>query len=157
MSKSTLYRWYKRRNADLENRHGHAAEIPDKSDHKCNRPDHPRYPSAEFKYEVLRRCFELGEDVEYVSREIGYSRMSIYTWRRKYLKYGLVGLMAKRKSIPRKPLPADAPRPQSEEMQALQEQVRHLQFEVDVLKETLAVFKKDPGVDLTALKNRDRQ
>ena len=82
--------------------------------------------------------------------------MSIYAWRRKYLKYGMVGLMAKRKSIPRKPLSPDAPRPQSEEMQALQEQVRHLQFEVDVLKETLAVFKKDPGVDLTALKNREK-
>lgn len=33
-SKSTLYRWYERRNAGLENRHGHAAEIPEKSDHK---------------------------------------------------------------------------------------------------------------------------
>lgn len=156
LSKSTLYRWYERWNAILENRYGRAAEIPDKSDHKCNTPDHPRHPSAEFKYEVLRRCFELGEDVEYVSREIGYSRMSIYAWRRKYLKYGMVGLMAKRKSIPRKPLSPDAPRPQSEEMLALQEQVRHLQFEVDVLKETLAVFKKDPGVDLTALKNREK-
>ena len=71
-SKSTLYRWYERRNASLENRHGHAAEIPEKSDHKCNRPDHPRRPSAEFKYEVLSRCFELGEHVEYVSREVGY-------------------------------------------------------------------------------------
>lgn len=156
LSKSTLYRWYERWNAILENRYGRAAEIPDKSDHKCNTPDHPRHPSAEFKYEVLRRCFELGEDAEYVSREIGYSRMSIYAWRRKYLKYGMVGLMAKRKSIPRKPLSPDAPRPQSEEMLALQEQVRHLQFEVDVLKETLAVFKKDPGVDLTALKNREK-
>ena len=128
----------------------------EKNDHKCNRPDHPRHSSAEFKYEVLRRCFELGEDVEYVSREIGYSRMSIYTWRRKYLKYGMVGLMAKRKSIPRKPLPADDPKPQSEEMQALQEQVRYLQFEVDVLKETLAVLKKDPGTNLTVLKNREK-
>lgn len=64
--------------------------------------------------------------------------------------------MAKRKSIPRKPLPPDAPRPQSEKMQALQEQVRHLQFEVNVLKETLAVLKKDPGVDLTELKNREK-
>ena len=69
--------------------------------------------------------------------------MSIYAWRRKYLKYGMVGLMAKRKSIPRKPLSPDAPRPQSEEMLALQEQVRHLQFEVDVLKETIAVLNKD--------------
>ena len=63
--------------------------------------------------------------------------------------------MAKRKSIPRKPLPPDALRPQSEEMLALQEQIQHLQFEVEVLKETLAVLKKDPGVDLTALKNRE--
>lgn len=62
-SESTLYSWYERRNAGVENRHGHAAEIPEKSDHKCNTPDHPRHPSAEFKYEVLRRCFELGEDV----------------------------------------------------------------------------------------------
>ena len=30
-SKSTLYRWYERRNAGLENRHGHAAEIPEKA------------------------------------------------------------------------------------------------------------------------------
>ena len=138
-SKSTLYHWYERRNAGLENRHGHAAEIPEKSDHQYNTPDHPRHPSAEFKYEVLRRCFELDENVEYVSREIGYSRISIYTWRRKYLKYGMVGLMAKRKSIPKKPLPLDASRPQSEEMQALQEQAQHLQFEVAVLKEPLAV------------------
>lgn len=75
-----------------------------------------------------------------MSREIGYSRMSIYVWRRKYLKYGMVGLMAKRKSIPRKPLSPDDAKPQSEEMQALREQVWHLQFEVDVLKETLAVL-----------------
>ena len=108
------------------------------------------------KYGVLHRCFELGEDVEYVSREIGYSRMSIYAWRRKYLKYGMIGLMAKRKNIPRKPLPQDDTKSQSEEMQALREQVQNLQFEVDVLKETLAVLKKDPGVDLTALKNREK-
>lgn len=138
-SKSTLYHWYERWNVGLENRHVHAEEIPEKSDYQCNTLDHPRHPSSEFKYEVLRCCFELGEDVEYVSREIGYSRMSIYTWQRKYLKYGMVGLMAKRKSIPRKPLPPDAPRPQSEEMLALQEQVEHLQFEVDVLKENLVV------------------
>ena len=124
-SESALYRWYEHRNADLENKHGHAAEIPEKSDHKGNTPDHPRHPSDEFKYEVLRCYFELGEDVEYASREIGYSRMSIYTWQRKYLKYGMVGLMAKKKGIPRKPLPLDASRPQSEEMQALQEQVQH--------------------------------
>ena len=58
---------------------------------------------------------------------------------KKYLQYGMAGLMAKKKYIPRKPLPPDAPKLQSEEMLAFQEQVRHLQFEVNVLKETLAV------------------
>ena len=155
-SKSTLYRWYERRNAGFKNNHGRTAESPEKTDHKCNAPGHPRHPSAEFKYVVLRRCFELGEDVEYVSREIGYSRMSIYVWRRKYLKYGMIGLMSKKKSIPRQPLPSSDTTPQSEELQALREQIQDLQFEVDVLKETLAVLKKDPGVDLTALKNREK-
>ena len=50
--------------------------------------------------------------------------------------------MAKRKNIPRKTLPQGDTRLQSEEMQALREQVQNLQFEVDVLKETLTVLKK---------------
>ena len=45
-SKSTLYRWYERRNAGLENRHGHTAEAREKIDHKCSTPDHPEHPSA---------------------------------------------------------------------------------------------------------------
>lgn len=84
--------------------------------------------------------------------------MSIYTWRRKYLKDGMVGLMAKRKSIPRKQL-SDEYRPvipQSEELETLRTQLQELQFEVDVLKETIAVLKKDPGTDLTVLKNREK-
>ena len=80
-SKSIPYRWYKRRKTGLENRHDHTADVSENAEHRCNTPEHPRHPSAEFKYEVLRRCFKLGEDVEYVSREIGYSRMSIYVWR----------------------------------------------------------------------------
>ena len=155
-SESTLYRWYERKKAGLENRHGQIAEATATMDHHCNTPGHPRHPSAEFKYEVLRRCFELGEDVEYVSREIGYSRMSIYAWRRKYLKYGMVGLMAKRKSIPREPLPQDHAPSESEELEKLRTQLQELRFEVDVLKETIAVLKKDPGVDLAVLRNREK-
>ena len=143
-SESTLYRWYERKNAGLENRHGPIAEATATMDHHCNTPGHPRHPSAEFKYEVLRRCFESGEDVQYVSREIGYSRMSIYGWRRKYVKYGMVGLMAKRKSIPRAPMLQDHALPESEELEKLRTQLQELQFEVDVMKETIAVLKKDP-------------
>ena len=54
---------------------------------------HPRHPPIKLKTEVLHRCFELGEDVKSVSEEIGYSRASIYTWRRKYLREGMTVLM----------------------------------------------------------------
>ncbi len=72
-------------------------------------------------------------------------------------KYGMVGLMAKRKSIPREPLPQNHTSPQFEELEALRAQVQDLQFEVDVLKETIAILKKAPGVDLTVLKTVKRQ
>lgn len=60
-----------------------------------NAPDHPRHPPVELKLKVLHRCFELGEDVQSVAAEIGYSRASIYTWRRKYLQKGMIALMNK--------------------------------------------------------------
>ena len=95
-SKATLYRWYKRKKAELENQHGCLRQDAASISHHCNASEHPRHPSAELKYAAIQRCFEQGEDVEYVSREIGYSRMSTSAWRRKYLKYGMVGLMAKK-------------------------------------------------------------
>lgn len=47
-----------------------------------NTTEHPRNPPAEFKLKVLRRCFENGESVNLVSEETGYSRVSIYVWRK---------------------------------------------------------------------------
>lgn len=64
--------------------------------------------------------------------------------------------MAKRKSIPREPLPQDHAPSESEELEKLRTQLQELQFEVDVLKETIAVLKKDPRVDLTVLRNREK-
>ena len=31
-----------------------------------------------------------------------------------------------------------------------------MQLEIDILKETLTVLKKDPGVDITALSNKEK-
>ena len=72
--------------------------------HFCNTTGRPRHPFTEFKLNTLHRCFERGEDVEYVSREIGYSRCSIYKWRRTYLEKGAIGLMFSKKNIKREPL-----------------------------------------------------
>ena len=44
----------------------------------------------------------------------------------------------------------------SEEVESLRKQMYELQLEVDILKETINVLKKDPGVDWKDLKNREK-
>ena len=58
-----------------------------------NPPDHPRNPPLEVKLDAIHRCYELGENIKYVSEDIGYIRASIYQWRKRYLKEGTLGLM----------------------------------------------------------------
>ena len=64
-----------------------------------NPPYHPRNPSLNVKLNAIHRCFELGENIKYVSEDIGYSRASIYQWYKRYLKEGAIGLM-NNKNIP---------------------------------------------------------
>ena len=42
-----------------------------------NPPDHPRNPPLEVKLNAIHRCYELGENIKYVSEDIGYSRARI--------------------------------------------------------------------------------
>jgi len=121
-----------------------------------NAPDHPRHPDTNLKLEAIKRCFSLGEGVEYVSREIGYSRMSIYKWYRQYQKYGVAGLMSSKKQIKRENVDFDTKSSKDSNISELQEQIKQLQMEVDVLKEALNLLKKDPGINVTELKNREK-
>lgn len=57
-----------------------------------NTAGHSRNPSFEVKMDALHRCFELGESIKSVSEEIGYTRVSIYAWRKKYLRGGTAAL-----------------------------------------------------------------
>lgn len=65
----------------------------------ANSPEHPRNPPLDVKLDAIKSCFEHGESIKYVSEDIGYSRASIYQWRKQYLKKGTLGLM-NRKNIP---------------------------------------------------------
>ncbi len=58
-----------------------------------NTAEHPRNPPVEVKMDAIHRCFELGESVKSVSEDIGYTRASIYSWRKKYLQGGTAALM----------------------------------------------------------------
>jgi hypothetical protein len=85
-----------------------------------------------------------------VSEEIGYSRASIYIWRKKYILKGATALMNV-SDDPRGKLPESEPA-STEEMEKLKSQMQDMQLEIDILKETLEVLKKDPGVDKTTLR-----
>ena len=104
---------------------------------------------------VLRRCFENGESVKLVSEETGYSRVSIYVWRKRYLQGGVFSLMNTKNIKPEKLPDTDGKIP-SEEIESFRKQIYELQLEVDILKETINVLKKDPGVDLNDLKNKEK-
>ena len=111
---------------------------------------------ANLKLDAIKRCFSLGEGVEYVSRDIGYSRASIYSWYRKYQKFGVAGLMSSKKQIKRENIDFNTEPSKQQEISELQEQIKQLQMEVDVLKEALNLLKKDPGINITELKNREK-
>jgi hypothetical protein len=145
-SRKHLYNWIRNEGKTKEKR---------KKLNLKNTTEHPRNPPAEFKLKVLRRCFENGESVKLVSEETGYSRVSIYVWRKRYLQGGVFSLMNTKNIKPEKLPDTDGKIP-SEEIESFRKQIYELQLEVDILKETINVLKKDLGVDLNDLKNKEK-
>lgn len=70
--------------------------LPRKKLRLINNPKHPRNPPIEVKRDIFHRCFVLGEGVKLVSENVGYTRESIYTWRRLYIDKGTVSLITNR-------------------------------------------------------------
>ncbi len=155
-SRHTLYDWYRNKIADIADYHGSLDKEYQIKQKYINAPNHPRNPDANLKLDAIKRCFSLGEGVEYVSRDIGYSRASIYSWYRKYKKFGVAGLMSSKKQIKRENIDFNTEPSKQQEISELQEQIKQLQMEVDVLKEALNLLKKDPGINITELKNREK-
>ena len=126
----------------------------------ANPPVHPRNPPLDIKLDAIKRCFEYGEGIKSVSEDIGYSRASIYQWRKRYLKEGALGLMNNKNIPPGKSKEGTTPSysivTPSNEVTELKAQMLEMQMEIDILKETIHVLKKDPGIDQTALSNREK-
>ena len=155
-SRHTLYNWYRNKIADIADYHGSLDKEYQIKQKYINAPNHPRNPDTNLKLDAIKRCFSLGEGVEYVSRDIGYSRASIYSWYRKYQKFGVAGLMSSKKQIKRENIDINTEPSKQQDISELQEQIKQLQMEVDVLKEALNLLKKDPGINITKLKNHEK-
>ncbi len=123
-----------------------------------NPPDHPRNPPLEVKLDAIHCCYELGENIKYVSEDIGYSRASIYQWRKRYLKEGTLGLMNHKNITPGTLVEGSVSSTDisSDEINQLKAQMQDMQLEIDILKETINVLKKDPDIDQSALSNREK-
>lgn len=146
LRRQTLYNWINRKRMRPEERSAFCG---------YNTPDHPRHPPLELKLEALHRCFELGETVQKVADELGYSTASIYNWRKIYIQKGESALMRPRNERPRGKLieghPASSP-----EIDELKAKIKEMELEIDILKETIAVLKKDPGVNRIPLCGREK-
>ena len=104
--------------------------------------------------------FQDGEDVRLVAEEMGVSRQSIHNWRRIEEKNGLVALMnrGKQKIIVKNQtdnIPNNIVK--QKELEQIQNEVKALKIEIDILKETLNLLKKDKGIDFLKLTNRERK
>ena len=95
----TLYEWINQREAT-------GGKFPDieplgvSKRHLKVKMNHDGF-SAEHKLKILKRCFEGTENIRDVAIDEKVSRTIIYSWRKKYLKYGVFGLQQKKKQIKR--------------------------------------------------------
>ncbi len=85
------------------------------------------------------QLYEQCSSVSMIIQKLGYpSRMQLYKW-------------IKNKDNPRGKLPQGEP-VSSESVEQLKAQMKDMQLELDILKETLNVLKKDPGIVLPIVK-----
>ena len=107
--------------------------------------------SFDEKMEAIYRCYELNEDIKLVAKELNRDVTTIRTWHRVYQKEGATALM-KKHTKPKKKNAENI----TDDIESLKAQMLNLQLENDILRETIEVLKKDPGIDQTALKNREK-
>lgn len=82
----------------------------------------------------------MGENVQSVSNEVGYSTMGIYAWRRKYIQKDVAVLMNSSNERSRVKLTAEKPAP-SKKLEELKAKAQDMQLEIDILKQTIDVLK----------------
>lgn len=100
---------------------------------------------------VLDLCSRQGSAHE-VAQEVGVSRQTLYKWKDQRLGREAPASMKREDDLPQK-----ASREQLEqELEALRREVQRLQLEHDLLRKANELLKKDLGIDLRLLTNREK-
>lgn len=139
-SRESIYNWLKQREKYC---------LP--SDRQSNRKFTLgcRYASPE----AIKSCLQEGFSVELTSKKLGYSTATVYKWRKLLQLKGIL-IMTNKNSSSRKTNQESSA--SSKEIEALKAQMYEMQLEMDILRETINVLKKDPGIDLKTLKNSEK-
>jgi len=92
------------------------------------------------------------ESARSVAQKVGVSRQTLYDWKNQKLGREVPASMTRRRE-----LPPTASRDELErELEALRRDVQRLQLEHDLLKKANELIKKDLGIDLRLLANREK-
>ncbi|MBQ2884764.1 MAG: IS3 family transposase [Alphaproteobacteria bacterium] len=135
-SKSSMHEWIA-----LEGK-------PKKAPKKRNRRSNASFNE---RLNAISRCLFNGDDVYLVAKELQRDVTTIRTWIRLYQKEGISALMDKQK----KKLKSNK-NAMPNEINVLKTKLMDLQLENDILRETIDILKKDPGINKMALKNSEK-
>lgn len=92
------------------------------------------------------------ESAKAIAQRLDVDRVTLYNW-----KNQLLGRDAPASMKPPKDLPAETDKAELErQVESLRRDIRHLQLENDLLKKANEILKKDLGVDLQLLTNREK-
>ncbi len=92
------------------------------------------------------------ESARVVAQRMGVSRPTLYNWKNKLLGREVPASMKRHNDSPHAPGRGELER----QVESLRRDIRQLQLEHDILKKANELLKKDLGVDLQLLPNREK-
>ncbi|CAI1915302.1 Transposase and inactivated derivatives [Serratia fonticola] len=87
-----------------------------------------------------------------IARNIGVSRTVLYKWKDEIIGNGAYQAMRKHKA----PSPEEERDALREEIARLNQEIQRQQMELDILKKAKEIIKKDPGISVSTLTNREK-
>ncbi|OYR30960.1 IS3 family transposase [Brucella pseudogrignonensis] len=125
--------------------------FPETSKAVTGRTGRPRYPDALKKAGVVG-LYNRQESAQALAEKLGVCRPTLYNWKNQLLGPEAPAIMKRKNNSP--------PVPEREELErqleTLQHNIQKLQLEHDLLKKATELIKKDLGVDLQLLSNREK-
>ncbi|MFK4064156.1 IS3 family transposase [Brucella anthropi] len=125
--------------------------FPEAQKATVGRVGRPRYPDALKKAGVVG-LYNRQESAQALAEKLGVCRPTLYNWKNQLLCPEAPAIMKRKNNSPPVPERKELER----QLDILQRDIQKLQLEHDLLKKATELLKKDLGVDLQLLSNREK-